>query len=52
MNRAYEGDETRQLAVELGYVQVVPPTQNWQPHGTTIARLTNAGVRSKACYAG
>ena len=28
MDRAYEGDETRQLAVELGYVPVVPPTQN------------------------
>ncbi len=25
MDRAYEGDETRQLAVELGYVPVVPP---------------------------
>jgi len=25
MNRAYEGDETRTLAVELGYVPVVPP---------------------------
>ena len=28
MDRAYEGDETRQLAVELGYVPVVPPKQN------------------------
>lgn len=28
MNRAYEGDATRQLAVELGYVPVVPPKQN------------------------
>ena len=25
MDRAYEGDATRQLAVELGYVPVVPP---------------------------
>jgi len=25
MDRAYEGDETRALAVELGYVPVVPP---------------------------
>ena len=28
MDRAYEGDETRQLAVELGYGPVVPPKQN------------------------
>lgn len=28
MDRAYEGDETRQLAEELGYVPVVPPKSN------------------------
>lgn len=28
MDRAYEGDETRELAVELGYVPVVPPNPN------------------------
>jgi len=28
MDRAYEGDETRTLAVELGYVLVVPPKSN------------------------
>ena len=28
MDRAYEGDETRALAVELGYIPVVPPKQN------------------------
>ncbi len=28
MDRAYEGDETRQLAVELGYIPVVPPKDN------------------------
>ena len=28
MDRAYEGDETRQLAVDLGYMPVVPPKQN------------------------
>jgi transposase len=28
MDRAYEGDETRQLALELGFVPVVPPKQN------------------------
>ncbi len=28
MDRAYEGDETRALAVELGYMPVVPPKSN------------------------
>ena len=28
MDRAYEGDETRQLALDLGYVPVVPPKEN------------------------
>ena len=28
MDRAYEGDETRQLAFDLGYDPVVPPKQN------------------------
>ena len=28
MDRAYEGDETRALATELGYVPVVPPKSN------------------------
>jgi len=25
MDRAYEGDETRQLAIDMGYTPVVPP---------------------------
>lgn len=28
MDRAYEGDETQQLARELGYMPVVPPNPN------------------------
>ncbi len=28
MDRAYEGDETRSLGVELGYTVVVPPNPN------------------------
>ena len=28
MDRAYEGDETRALAEELGYIPVVPPKRN------------------------
>ena len=34
MDRAYEGDETRQLALDLGFIPVVPPNPNriapWQ----------------------
>ena len=28
MDRAHEGDETRQLTLDLGFVPVVPPKQN------------------------
>lgn len=28
MDRAYEGDETRQLTLELGFMPVVPPKKN------------------------
>lgn len=28
MDKAYEGDETRQLARDLGYIPVVPPKSN------------------------
>ena len=28
MDRAYEGDQTRQLALNLGYIPVVPPKTN------------------------
>ncbi len=28
MDRAYGGDETRQLVLELGFTPVVPPTSN------------------------
>lgn len=28
MDRAYEGEETRQLALDLGFIPVVPPKSN------------------------
>ena len=28
MDRAYEGDETRQLALDFGFIPVVPPKKN------------------------
>ena len=35
MDRAYEGNETRQLALDLGMVPVVPPKSN-RLHPTSI----------------
>ena len=29
MDRAYEGDETRQLVLDLGMTPVLPPKANW-----------------------
>ena len=32
MDQAYQGNETRQLALDLGYVPVVPPlSTRWDP---------------------
>ena len=31
MDRAYEGNETRHLALELGFTRVVPPTTRVHP---------------------
>jgi hypothetical protein len=36
MDRAYEGEETRQLALDLGFIPVVPPENN---------RITAVGVQ-------
>jgi len=42
MDRAYEGDPTRHLALELGYIPVVPPKSNrknpWQYDKTLYKR--------------
>lgn len=42
MDRAYEGDETRQLVLELGFEQVVPPNprrrDSWLHDRTLDAR--------------
>ena len=57
MDRAYEGDATRQLAAQLGYTPVVPPKKNrthpWEYDKTlyrktlyrkTLYRKTNESV--------
>ena len=51
MDRAYEGDEIRQLALELGFVPVVLPKNNRIDHGNMIARCTVAATKSNACFA-
>ena len=42
MDRAYEGNETRALAVELGFTPVVPPNPNrvepWEDDRVTYRR--------------
>ena len=42
MDRAYEGNETRRLAVDLGFVPVVPPNPNrvepWEYDRATYRR--------------
>ncbi len=48
MDRAYEGDETRQLALDLGFTPVVPPKTNrrnpWQ-HDRDLYKRRNAVER-------
>ena len=46
MDRAYEGNETRALAVELGFAPVVPPNPNrlapWEYDRVTYRRRNEA----------
>ena len=39
MDRAYEGNETRALALELGYMPVVPPKRNRKNPGSYDEQL-------------
>ena len=50
MDRAYEGDETRALAVELGYMPVVPP-KIVKTLGITIRNCTNSVIRLRDFFA-
>ena len=53
MDRAYEGDETRQLARELGYMPVVPPqAQTGGFLGSMTALYTVAEMKSNASSVG
>jgi hypothetical protein len=51
MDRAYEGDETRALAVELGYIPVVPPKSNRKILGTMISSCINSIIRLRDFFA-
>ncbi|SAK48076.1 IS4 family transposase [Caballeronia ptereochthonis] len=50
MDKAYEGDETRQLALDLGFIPVVPPKSNRLAPGNTTAKCTSAEMKLKACF--
>ncbi|CAN5838010.1 hypothetical protein BH23PLA1_BH23PLA1_43060 [soil metagenome] len=43
MDRAYEGDETRQLAFELGYFPIVPPKDHLFPGNRMIRGVISLG---------
>jgi len=50
MDRAYEGDETRQLALDLGFIPVVPPKENRIRPGNTTAPCTSDATKSSDCF--
>ena len=50
MDRAYEGDETRQLALALGYTPVVPPKPRASTLGNTTGRCTSDAMKSNDCF--
>ena len=51
MDRAYEGDETRQLALALGYEPVVPPLRTRvEPWECTTVRCTRGATKSNGCF--
>ena len=52
MDRAYEGDETRQLALDLGFIPIVPPKSNRLEPWNTIAKYTSAEMKSNDCFVG
>ena len=52
MDRAYEGDQTRQLVLQLGFAPVVAPNPNRRHPGPTTAASTAGATRWGACSAG
>ena len=52
MDRAYEGDTTRQLAVDLMFSAVVPPKSNGLDPGEYDKELDKREMKWKDCLAG
>ena len=51
MDRAYEGNETRQLVLALDMVPVVPPKSNRVIPGAMIGHSTKNATKSSVCSA-
>ena len=49
MDRAYEGDATRQLAAQLGYTPVVPPKKNRTHPWEYVRRCTGRRCTGRRC---
>ena len=52
MDRAYEGDETRQLVLDLGMTLVVPSKANRLVKWDYDRTSTNLATRSNVCFEG
>jgi hypothetical protein len=51
MDKAYEGDETPQLALDLGFIPVVPPKSNRLEPWEYAREMYNAETKLSACFA-
>src|ERR1700689_5500400 len=53
MDRAYEGNETRQLVLDLGMIPVVPPRSNrlhpWDRRAVNSIEVCSSGSGHPAC---
>ena len=52
MDRAYEGDQTRQLVLDLGMISVVPPKSTESIPGNTTALFIRSATKSNGCSGG
>lgn len=50
MDRAYEDDKTRSLAMENGFIPVVPPKKIVKILGIMTKIYTNAAMKSNAIF--
>jgi hypothetical protein len=51
MDRAYEGDETRHLVMELNMIPVVPPKSNEKTLGAMTVHCTRNGMKWNVSFA-